>query len=109
MNSAKAKDRILAEVKTYKPHRDIEGLDRFMTELEADGYVKVWRDMQGKLINVRITSNGERFVEGGGYRKRRRSKITADLRKAVKWILVTLAGAGLIELATQIARQLLSK
>lgn len=109
MNNAKAKDRILAEIKAGAHHREIEGLRKVLPELETEGYVDVLRDEQHKPIRVKLSDKGRYFVSSGGYKKQRKTEIKASARKAAKWILVTLAGAALVELATLLVKQWLSK
>lgn len=107
--TAHDKDRILAELKVYKPHNEIEGLYEVLPELESEEYVEVWRNEQHNPISVRLTSKGNTFVENGGYKARRKYRIKANVKKAAKWFLVTLVGAALIELATQAVQHWLSK
>ncbi|WP_300811558.1 hypothetical protein [uncultured Duncaniella sp.] len=98
MNSAKDKDRILAEIKAYTPHQQIEGLDKYLPELELEGLVDIWLDEQGKPITVRLNKCGQDFIKAGGYgskvKRKRNSTIkelgykalTAPMKFAV-WLL----------------------
>ena len=67
MNKAKIKDRILADIKGFKPLNEIEGLDKHLLELEREGYVKTRYNEQHKPIFLRITPQGEDFLKQGGY------------------------------------------
>lgn len=100
MSEAKEKDRILAEIKAFKPHNEIEGLSKHLYDLERDGYVKVWRNEQNHLITVRLTPQGNAVLESGGYSAvRRKSKSPATLHKILRkelWVLVWAVIAGLI-------------
>lgn len=107
--TARDKDRILAELKAYKPHNEIEGLKDLLPDLEAEGCVKIWRNEQHSPIMVRLTGKGVMFVENGGYKAQNKYRIKANAKKAAKWFLVTLGGAALIELATQAIQHWLSK
>ena len=72
MSEAKEQDRILAQIKAFKQPNEIAGLSKSLCDLERDGYVKAWRDEQGKLISVRLTKCGKDFLEIGGYSAKRR-------------------------------------
>ena len=95
------KGRILAEIKAYKPHNEIEGLNEVLPELEAEGYVNVWRDEQRAPISIRLTDKGQAFVNSRCNGKHNKQRIKANVRKGAKWFVVTLGGAVVIELATQ--------
>lgn len=43
MSEAKEKDRILAQIKAFKPHNEIEGLNKHIDELVNGGYAAVRR------------------------------------------------------------------
>lgn len=102
--TARDKDRILAEIMAYKPHYEIRGLNEVLPELESEGYAGVWRDEQHKPIQVKLSDKGKHFVASGGFSAQRRTKIMVSVRKVAKWLLVTLAGAALVELATLLVR-----
>lgn len=70
MSEAKEKDRILAQIKAFKPHGEIEGLSKYLYDLERDECVSAVRDEQGDLIVVRLTPLGKNFLDNGGYSKR---------------------------------------
>ena len=72
MSEAKEKDRILAQIKAFKPHNEIVGLNKHIDELVKDGYVKVWRNEQSHPITVRLTPQGDAFLESGGYSAKKR-------------------------------------
>lgn len=67
MSAAKDKDRILAEIKAFTPHQQIAGLDRYLSELEREGLVKIWPNEQHEPIIIRLTKYGQEFVKAGGY------------------------------------------
>lgn len=110
MNQAKTKDRILADIKAFKPLNEIEGLDKHLPELERDGLVKVWSNEQGKPITLRLTKNGESFVLNGGYRSLRRKKITnkslTALPRFAKWLLAALLLALIASISDKIIDRL---
>ncbi len=72
MSEAKEKDRILAEIKAFKQPNEIAGLSKFLYDLEGDGFIKVWRDEQNHPITLRLTEQGGRFLDSGGYSAKRR-------------------------------------
>lgn len=78
--TAKAKDRILKKLQAFKPHGEIKGLEKYLSQLEAEGFVSVVRDTKGQLVLVRLTPKGKAFLESGGYVQRRKQKI-------VPWVL----------------------
>ena len=65
MNNNKEKDRILAEIKAFKKPCKIADLSKYLFDLERDGYVKVWRNEQSHPITVRLTPQGNAFLESG--------------------------------------------
>lgn len=91
--NAKEKDRILAEIKAYKPHGEIDGLGKALPELELDGYVLVWRSEQHTLINIRLTKKGHQFISEGGYAAQNRLRIKAKMKKFVLWLFAILTAA----------------
>lgn len=109
MSEAKEKDRILAQIKTFKPHNEIEGLNKHIDELVKDGYVKVWRDEQSRPIDVKLTGDGKDFLDSGGYSALIKQKVKATALKAVKWFLATVIGAALVLITNLIISQWLSK
>lgn len=97
MTSAKEKDRILAQIKAFKPHNEIERLSEHIYDLERNGYVSVWRDEQSRPITVRLTPHGENFLYDGGYsaKKRRMEPKIKSIGKGV-WGFVLTVISGLI-------------
>lgn len=100
MSEAKEKDRILAQIKAFKPHGEIVGLNKHIDELVKDGYVSGSFATDGSIIVVRITPKGKRFLENGGYTAaRRKSKSHAASLKPLRkelWVLIWAVIAGLI-------------
>lgn len=100
MSEAKEKDRILAQIKAFKPHGEIVGLNKHIDELVEDGYVSGSFATDGSIIVVRITPKGKRFLENGGYTAMsRKSKSPATWHKSLRkelWVLVWAVIAGLI-------------
>lgn len=100
MSEAKEKDRILAQIKAFKPHGEIVGLNKHIDELVEDGYVSGSFATDGSIIVVRITPKGKRFLDNGGYAAmRRKSKFPATWHKALRkelWVLIWAVIAGLI-------------
>lgn len=100
MSEAKEKDRILAQIKAFKPHNEIEGLSKHLYDLEQDGYISVWYDTEKKPITIRLTNKGKAFLESGGYMAvKRKSKSPAAWHRTLRkelWILVWAVTAGLI-------------
>lgn len=109
MSEAKEKDRILAQIKALNPHNEIEGLSKYLCDLERDGHVKVWRDEQHKPIDVKLTEQGKRLVADGGYQTQRKRKAKESALKAVKWFLATVIGAALVLLTNLLITRWLSK
>lgn len=107
MSEAKEKDRILAQIKAFKPHNEIEGLNKHIDELVKDGYVSGSFATDGSIIVVRITPKGKRFLDNGGYAAaRRKSKFPAwhkALRKDL-WGLILAILAAVI--ATYLSKRL---
>lgn len=78
MSEAKEKDRILAQIKAFKPHNEIEGLSKHLYDLERDGHISVWYDTEKNPITIRLTNKGKAFLDSGGYTTaRRKSKSPA--------------------------------
>lgn len=67
MSEAKEKDRILAQIKARKHHGEIVGLNKHIDVLVKNGYVSGSFATDGSIITIRITPQGERFLENGGY------------------------------------------
>lgn len=67
MSEAKEKDRILTQIKAFKPLNEIEGLSRYLYDLEQAGFVVVKYNGEKAPIFIRITTNGKVFLESGGY------------------------------------------
>lgn len=97
MSEAKEKDRILAQIKAFKPHNEIEGLSEHIYELERDGYVSVVHDEQGGLIIVRLTQRGKSFLDNGGYsaKMRLRPPNAKSVGKGL-WAFILTVISGLI-------------
>lgn len=74
MSEAKEKDRILAQINAFKPHNEIEGLSKHLYDLEQDGYISVWYDTEKNPITLRLTEQGGRFLDSGGYAEIERKK-----------------------------------
>ncbi len=108
MSEAKEKDKILAQIKALVHHSEIDGISRHIDALKTDGYVSVAGDEQGGIIVARITPQGERFLENGGYASILRHKRMATVRKGLKWALVTVIGAALTVLTTLLLSRWLS-
>ena len=100
MSEAKEKDSILAQIKAFKPHGEIAGLEKHLDALIKDRYVSGSFATDGSIIVVRITPKGKRFLENGGYTAaRRKSKsFSASLKPLRKelWVLIWAVIAGLI-------------
>lgn len=105
MSEAKEKDRILAQIKARKPHGEIVGLNKHIDEFVKDGYVSGSFATDGSIISIRITPQGERFLENGGYAKNRRtekrSKVKSELWNGLKFVLAAVVG-GVIDRLLQI-------
>ncbi len=91
MSEAKEKDRILAQIKAFKPHNEIEGLSKHLYDLEQNGYISVWYDTEKKPITIRLTNKGKAFLDSGGYTARhkaeRKSKLSAKAWAAITFVL----------------------
>ena len=85
--TARDKDRILAEIMAYKPHQEIEGLAEVLPELEYEGYVEVWWDVQHKPIRVKLSDKGKVFIANGGYAMQSRERVKVGIKKSAKRIL----------------------
>lgn len=102
MSESKEKDRILADIKAFKPLHEIEGLDKHLPELERSGLVKVWRNEQGKPITIRLTNKGKIFFNNEGFsfeHKKRYRELFANHSKLLIRSLYSILGsviAGLI-------------
>lgn len=87
MSEAKEKDRILAQIKAFKPHSEIVGLNKHIDELVKDGYVSGSFATDGGIITIHTTPQGERFLENGGYaaltKADRKSKLSAKAWAAI--------------------------
>lgn len=108
MSEAKEKDRILAQIKAFKPHNEIEGLNKHLYDLERDEYVSAVRDEQGDLIVVRLTPLGKNFLDNGGYSKRIHS-IKPKVKKSILWLRKEIWGLIMAILAAVIAALLIQK
>lgn len=109
MNNAREKDRILAEIKAYKPLNEIEGLGKHLPELERSELVKVWRNEQGNPISVRLTKHGECFNADGGYKAAAIAKRRANVKKSLKWFLAVVAGGTLTTITTILITRMLGQ
>lgn len=91
MSEVKEKDRILAEIKAFTPHNEIEGLSKHLYDLEQDGYISVWYDTEKKPIAIRLTNKSKAFLDSGGYTARhkaeRKSKLSAKAWAATTFVL----------------------
>lgn len=96
MTSPKEKDRILAEIKVRKPHGEIAGLNKHLDELVKDGYVSGSFATDGSIITIRITSQGERFLDNGGYLKLYRKKLKQKLWYGF-WFVMGVAATKITE------------
>lgn len=92
MSEAKEKDRILAQIKAFKPHNEIEGLSKYLYDLERDEYVSAVRDEQGDLIIVRLTQRGRNFLDSGGYSKIEKTERRYYSRKLIFKVLSWIFG-----------------
>ncbi len=94
MNTAREKDRILAEIKACKPHGEIEGLYNMLYSLERDGMVDVLYDSERKPIRIRLTRNGEELIAKGGYAKMRtkraKNKIGSSVARISEAVIIAL-------------------
>lgn len=108
MTLSKEKDRILAEIKAFKPHNEIVGLSKHLCDLERAGHVKVWRNEQSRPITVRLKPQGDAFLESGGYSSvKLKSKFPATWHKTLRkdlWRLVLAILAAVI--ATYLSKRL---
>lgn len=100
MNDSKEKDCVLAHIKAFKPHNEIEGLSKHLYDLEQDGYISVWYDTEKNPITIRLTNKGKAFLESGGYMAvKRKSKSPAAWHRTLRkelWVLIWAITAGLI-------------
>ena len=102
MSEARVKDSILEQLKAFRPHNEIEGLSKYISNLERDGYVSAVRDEEGDLIVVRITSRGKTFLANGGYSAIRQRSKPSKLFTSLKtlrtdiWSLAVSIIAGLV-------------
>lgn len=91
MSEAKEKDRILAQIKAFKPHNEIEGLSKYIYDLERDGFISVKYDTEKNPIIIRLTTDGKAFLDSGGYTTRhkteRKSKLSAKAWAAITFVL----------------------
>lgn len=92
MSEAKEKDRILAQINSFTPHSEIVGLEKHLDELVRDGYVNVWRDEQGDIIDIRLTAQGKSFINDCGYTKIERENRKRYSRKLILKILSWMFG-----------------
>ena len=87
ITSAKDKDRILAQIKARKHHSKIVGLNKHLDALVKDGYISGSFATDGSIITIRITPQGERFLENGGYaaldKAARKSKLSVKAWAAI--------------------------
>lgn len=85
------KDKILRDIKEFKKPHDIKNLSKHLYELEKDGFVKIIYTTDGDIVTLRLTREGERFLDGGGYTARykseRNSKISAKAWAAITFVL----------------------
>lgn len=103
MTEAKEKDRVMAQIKARKRHSEIVGLNKHIDELAKGGYVSGSFATDGSIITIRITPQGERFLESGGYtachKTDRKSKLSAKAWAAIG----AVGGSVLTELVHKIA------
>lgn len=106
MNEAKDKDRILSQIKAFKKPYEIADLSKYLYDLENDGYVKVTRDAEKKPIMLRLTNNGETFVDSGGYTARHKSERKSKLSAKAIAVIGFVAGAIIMKLIDILAEWL---
>lgn len=77
----------MAQIKARKRHSEIVGPNKHIDELANDGYVSGSFATDGSIITIRITPQGERFLESGGYtachKAGRKSKLSAKAWAAI--------------------------
>ena len=95
MNEAKEKDRILAQIKAFKPHGEIVGLNKHIDELVKDGYVSGSFATDGSIITIRITPKGERFLENDGYTALNKAVCKSKL-SAKAWAAIGAVGGSVL-------------
>lgn len=93
MSEAKEKDRILEQIKAFKPHSEIVGLNKHIDEFVKDGYVSGSFATDGSIITLRITPRGERFLENGGYTRLSRAQTKRSAKRFALRIIENVAVA----------------
>lgn len=93
MSEAKEKDRILAEIKAFKPLNEIEGLRRHLYDLEQAGFITVKYDTEKNPIFIRITTNGKAFLESGGYARLSKAQTRSSAKRLFLRIIENVAVA----------------
>lgn len=109
MTEAKEKDRILAQIKAFKPHGEIVGLKQYLASLKADKLLDIWYDEQRQPISIRLSDKGKDFVKNGGYAAQRNRKIKAVALKFAKWFLAGLILAAIGAIANTMLPRWLSQ
>lgn len=106
MTSAKDKDRILAQIKARKHHSEIVGLNKHLDEFVKGGYVSGSFATDGSIITIRITPQGERFLENGGYTARNKADRKSRLSAKAWAVIGAVGGSVLTELVHRLAEWL---
>lgn len=93
MTEAKEKDRILAQIKARTPHGEIAGLNKHLDELAKDGYVSGSFATDGSIITIRITPQGERFLDNDGYTRLSKTQAKRSAKRLFMRIIENVAVA----------------
>ncbi|MCM1216539.1 MAG: hypothetical protein NC209_04010 [Alistipes sp.] len=97
MSTDKIKDKALADIKASSKVDTA-----ILRELEADGYAKIINDTDGNPIVARITEKGITFLENGGYKTKRKTKIKTLVLKGLQWLLGGLILAAITAIANKL-------
>lgn len=93
MSEAKEKDRILAQIKARKHHSEIVGLNKHIDEFVKEDYVSGSFATDGSIIIIRLTPQGERFLENGGYTRLSKTQAKRSAKRLFLRIIENVAVA----------------
>lgn len=77
------KDRVLREIKGHRKPSDIKDLSKYLYDMEKDGFVKTRYTTEGDIVMLRMTREGERFLDSGGYSRIKTRQTRSSLAKAL--------------------------
>lgn len=96
MSEAKEKDRLLSQIKAQTSFENIKNLSKYIDELETSRYVHTAKEEGGGIVAVRLTAEGQRFLESGGYTRLYRKRLNQKFWYGF-WFVIGVAATKITE------------